>query len=183
MPVGRNGRRGDRDESAARSLCEDKRMMRAHAVYLLVLIGLLTAVGCTSSNPVPTNTTQPGPTPAATAAPTPTPLGMPTSVAVPVLAGGACPASHPVKLSADDGSYFAPGMKGYANVQTRQCFPTEAAAQANGYLPGRQPSIIESTRFQYALFFAAEIFGVIVLATIIWIIVLAIRAGTFRPSR
>lgn len=47
--------------------------------------------------------------------------------------GGVCPAGYPVKANDNSGIYHVPGGEFYNATNARNCFATEAAAQAAGY--------------------------------------------------
>ncbi len=46
---------------------------------------------------------------------------------------GACPLSHPVKANSNSGIFHLPGGRFYDRTKPERCYPTPAAAIADGY--------------------------------------------------
>lgn len=52
--------------------------------------------------------------------------------------GGACPASHPVKVKVSSGIYHVPGGTAYDRTTPDRCYIDAAAAEADGYRPSKR---------------------------------------------
>jgi hypothetical protein len=52
---------------------------------------------------------------------------------VPPSADGSVPASHPVKVKKSSGIFHVPGGRFYDRTRPDRCYPTAAAAEADGY--------------------------------------------------
>ena len=46
---------------------------------------------------------------------------------------GACPVTHPVKVTVSSGIYHVPGGRFYERTRPQRCYSDPAAAEADGY--------------------------------------------------
>jgi len=54
--------------------------------------------------------------------------------------GGACPATHPVKVKGSSGIYHLPGGQFYERTRAERCYVDAAAAEADGYRAAKRTS-------------------------------------------
>jgi len=57
----------------------------------------------------------------------------PGTVWVPANADGTAPSTHPVKAKESSGIFHTPGGRFYDRTKPDRCYPTAAAAEADGY--------------------------------------------------
>jgi hypothetical protein len=74
---------------------------------------------------------EPDPAPGAATKPEPSP--QPDTVWVSADVDGAAPATHPVKAKNSSGIFHLPGGRFYDRTKPDRCYPTAAAAEADGY--------------------------------------------------
>ena len=53
-------------------------------------------------------------------------------------AGGACPATHPVKVKLASGIFHVPGGLAYERTAPDRCYRDAAAAEADGFRPSKR---------------------------------------------
>ncbi len=70
--------------------------------------------------------------PTAAPTPSPSPLGG-GSGWLPAHADGSAPETHPIKVNVSSGIFHVPGGRFYDRTKPQRCYPTAAAAEADGY--------------------------------------------------
>jgi hypothetical protein len=63
----------------------------------------------------------------------PEPSAAPAQTWVPANADGTAPTTHPVKAKESSGIFHTPGGRFYDRTKPDRCYPTAAAAEADGY--------------------------------------------------
>lgn len=104
----------------------------------LVLVVLAAAIGAAlswgrSRVTTPTPAAAPQWPPLPPDEPEPAPAPEPTPAWVPANADGTAPTTHPIKAKESSGIFHAPGGRFYDRTKPDRCYPTAAAAEADGY--------------------------------------------------